>query len=601
MSRTSLCVLLCLTFGYCQSQDPIPDSIMNMYKRAENHCFALENENAEIVLDSILYILQENHLNTSSFGIKVILKKAYAQDLGNKVELAFKSFKEALQIATQNNDYTALADTYISLSLLYEKNQDFEEAFEYLDSANLYITKFKIISLKPKYFIRLASVFRVSKLYGQSDSAFYYANKGLKFATEQKNTTRITSGNLVLGLLYSNQKNGFKKAKFHFHKAIIAYEKLNNFDSRINIYYNLTKLHLKNDFIDAALLYSDSSIITAQISSKNSIYRDLADYWYIYKVRSQIFEKKRQLDSALVCLKTFHRYKINFEQKKATIGVAQEKVKYNNEKYKRKIKKQAQIIEKEEQIIHEKNNIILVLILFFSALIYLYIRLKNATNKTRQLTQKIQLINKELNISLKEKKTLLKEVHHRIKNNLQIVISMLEWYAIDESNPMIKQNYKALVNRVNSIASIHELMYSKDELKDIGLQDYIFTLCNYIKKSVSDESLQFDIKCEELKFNMPTLIPIGILINELITNSVKHGKVAGKVLNISIEVARQANDYFLLLYQDNGKGLPDSETLKKSKSMGWYLIKSMPRQLQGNVKMYNDSGAVFEILFKAQE
>lgn len=178
---------------------------------------------------------------------------------------------------------------------------------------------------------------------------------------------------------------------------------------------------------------------------------------------------------------------------------------------------------------------------------------------------------------------------------------MLEWYAIDETNPLIKQNYKALVNRVNSIASIHELMYSKDELKDIGLQDYIFTLCNNIKKSVSDESLQFDIKCEELKFNMPTLIPIGILINELITNSVKHGKVAGNILNISIEVATQANDYFLLLYRDNGKGLPDSETLKKSKSMGWYLIKSMPSQLQGNVKMYNDSGAVFEILFKTQD
>ena len=176
---------------------------------------------------------------------------------------------------------------------------------------------------------------------------------------------------------------------------------------------------------------------------------------------------------------------------------------------------------------------------------------------------------------------------------------MLEWYAIEEKSSIVTNNYKALVNRVNSIASIHEMMYKKDELKDIGLINYIETLCNYIKKSMSDDSLSFDLQSQDLKFNMQTLIPLGILINELVTNSVKHGRINGKNLAITIKISPKEEGY-LLHYKDNGKGLPTEEKLKNSKSMGWYLIRSMPRQLQGTVKMSNNGGAVFDIFFREQ-
>lgn len=242
----------------------------------------------------------------------------------------------------------------------------------------------------------------------------------------------------------------------------------------------------------------------------------------------------------------------------------------------------------------EKNSLYILIASLVGALsiisIIAFIRKRKQTILLRQK-------GKEVEEALHEKQLLLKEVHHRVKNNFQIISSLLELQSKGIEDEKAKELAHEGRNRVKSMALIHQKLYQNDELL-IYFDDYIDKLVKEISSMYgSGKHREVSIEVPEIAFDIDTAIPLGLIINELVTNAYKYGSNEDESkLSVSIK-ALTKGDYKLEV-KDNGNGMPINFDLSKAKSLGLRLVKSLSKQLHGSVSYSNDNGAVFSILFK---
>ncbi len=192
-----------------------------------------------------------------------------------------------------------------------------------------------------------------------------------------------------------------------------------------------------------------------------------------------------------------------------------------------------------------------------------------------------------------EKIVMLQEIHHRVKNNLQIISSLLRLQANQTGNNTIKEEFQEAVNRVSSMALIHEKIYQTDDLSSVDIKNYLESLINDILKSyVIDTEFFFSIESNVKKFHIDTLIPLSLIFNELITNSIKHGFINQKEKEITIKIEKQKG--VKINYRDNGLGF--SETSKKG--FGSLLIDTFTEQLEGSFNIDHSNGVNYEFTFQ---
>ena len=202
---------------------------------------------------------------------------------------------------------------------------------------------------------------------------------------------------------------------------------------------------------------------------------------------------------------------------------------------------------------------------------------------------------------MRRQSLLLSEVHHRVKNNLQLIIGLLDLHGKYSGE---KGNGSLLVevsNKVRSISLIHEQLYGEGDFDKIDIEDYLTSLVQNFRElpSETDEpDFLFDI--EKLELSIDTVLPIGIICAELMSNSVKYAAKPNAKLKISIKLETN-DDMQIFTYQDNGPGYTilegDKANGHNEKSIGLYIISSMVRQLKADQFIYNDLGAVFRMTF----
>ena len=203
---------------------------------------------------------------------------------------------------------------------------------------------------------------------------------------------------------------------------------------------------------------------------------------------------------------------------------------------------------------------------------------------TKDLTEKIVTDNLMLQTSNREKEVLLKEVHHRVKNNLQIVTSLLNLQSYSISDPSIKDIFDVSLNRIKSMTAVHEMLYKSSDFSRIKYQSYLTTLVSGLVNSIKGENSEITVKLDagQLNLNINTSIPLGLLITELVTNSLKHGiKRDGEIY---IYLTRQPDNSLELKIGDNGIGLPELFNLEDSDTLGLQLVQSLIEQLSGSFK-----------------
>lgn len=205
---------------------------------------------------------------------------------------------------------------------------------------------------------------------------------------------------------------------------------------------------------------------------------------------------------------------------------------------------------------------------------------------TKDMTEKIVNDNIMLQTSNREKEVLLKEVHHRVKNNLQIVTSLLNLQSYTINDSTTKDIFNVSLNRIKSMASVHEMLYKSSDFSKIEYQIYLNTLISGLVNSIKGEGemIKVDIKAHQLNLNIDTSIPLGLLITELVTNSLKHGIKKDGHGEIYVHLSRQDDDSLLLKIGDDGIGLPEDFDLDNSETLGLQLVQSLIEQLSGSCK-----------------
>lgn len=188
--------------------------------------------------------------------------------------------------------------------------------------------------------------------------------------------------------------------------------------------------------------------------------------------------------------------------------------------------------------------------------------------------------NKRIKASDEEKTVMLKEIHHRVKNNLQIVTSLLRLQMEDLKSDEAIGKFKESINRIIAMSMIHEKMYQSDSLNKINIQDYFKELTDDIKTSYNlNNVVSIKLKCKIDQLDIKTLVPLALLVNELLSNSLKHAFTEIQAPEVTIEFSELGEDLFLLMYSDNGKWVEPSN----KKTLGLELITSFCEQMEGEL------------------
>lgn len=211
--------------------------------------------------------------------------------------------------------------------------------------------------------------------------------------------------------------------------------------------------------------------------------------------------------------------------------------------------------------------------------------------------------NKEIQVqledSLQEKELLIKEVHHRVKNNMQVISSLLSIQAEGEQDDIYSDLLNESQQRIKSMALIHETLYQSKDLLKIDFQEYIETLTTSLSRSyrVPGVSVHVAVSVDDVALDLETAVPCGLIINELVSNALKHAfrGMQGTGI-IDINFVSNDSDYELRI-SDNGCGLPIDFDPNKKMSMGMEIVSILTTQLEGKLKSHNQEGAVFDIRF----
>jgi PAS domain S-box-containing protein len=216
-----------------------------------------------------------------------------------------------------------------------------------------------------------------------------------------------------------------------------------------------------------------------------------------------------------------------------------------------------------------------------------------------------KLTEMELEKSHREKVALLKEVHHRVKNNLQIVMSLLGLQASATANDQALEILKDTRNRVLSMALLHEVLYRSENLASISLETYIGNLCQKIIASYIGVARRVSVthRVDAVSLPMDQAVPCGIIINELVSNGVKHAFPEGRGGTVTVEVSVSADRKLLLTVSDDGVGLPPGIEVGKASTLGLQLVSDLARQLGGQVVVDRpaEGGTVFCVIFPLPE
>ena len=224
--------------------------------------------------------------------------------------------------------------------------------------------------------------------------------------------------------------------------------------------------------------------------------------------------------------------------------------------------------------------------------------LRGFSKIVRDITERKRTTEK-IQASLQEKEILLKEIHHRVKNNLQIISSLLNLQSGYVDDPQIIKILKAAENRVVSMALIHEQLYQSEYMATIDFAEYIKILTDNLLSSYEINSSVVDLKLniDNIHLSIDASIPCALIINELISNSLKYAFTPGKLGEICIDFHSENDSYLVLTVSDNGIGIPADLDFYNSETLGWQLVYALTSQLQGTVVISRNSGTEFKIKF----
>ena len=394
-----------------------------------------------------------------------------------------------------------------------------------------------------------------------------------------------------IGDVYAAQ-DAFEKALEYQQKALEIQEELGDKKGMLSSMKGIGTVYKLTGRSDSALNYLNGVL---ELSSEIGAKREVRDS---YNNLSELYIEMGDYENAL-------KYKAKYAQMKDTLFNEQTaeltssiEAKYENEQKAKEI----EILKRENQIQElelGRNRILIIasvggLILALIS-IFIFARINREKRKAMELLQKQ---NKNIRKQKEEKEVLLKEIHHRVKNNLQVINSLIRLQCAYTEDREALELFDECQNRIISMALIHEKMYEAHDLSNINIQQYVTQLTQNLLRSYRlNQHINLDINVKIEHLSLDTLVPLGLLLNELISNTLKHAFEGRDSGEIAVHLKKNEKGLFELFVGDNGVGLKKDFSFKNSNSLGMELVATLADQLDGTIVRVERPGTYFRIEF----
>ncbi|NML56822.1 histidine kinase dimerization/phosphoacceptor domain -containing protein [Chryseobacterium cheonjiense] len=552
--------------------------------------------------------------------------------LGNGVE-SIKCLKKSLSLYQQTN-YKNLQYLYDLMGAAYIFLGDYKEGLKYCFLA-LYTNE----TLGDRKEFNDVIYNRIGMAYEEMTdytNALLYYQKSLQIAEKFKNTDDIKAivGNIsrtmlktghyddALALITTIKKkyktigkgNSFKLDcitiriflhKKQYDKAIPYQKKLlhnissvHDYDILALIYTTLVDLNLALKNYEKAEFYNQLQYNICRKINKDSYFADF-NLWE-YKIDSA----RGDLKPALEHYKEYVKFsKRHFDEKKAK-EISKLNVLYETEKKDRYISDLTSKSTLQNASLEKASltrNIMLggfIVLMVFVCFLYRAYRLKQRNNLMLSTQQdQIKQTNISLNNAITEKEWLLREIHHRVKNNLHMVVGLLaSQNEYLEGKEAIEANLESQ-RRVEAMSMIHNKLYQSENLSMIDMPSYILDLTYYLSDSFDvRKQIRFALNIDKVDFPLSHSVPIGLILNEAVTNSIKYAFPGNNEGVITINLNKE-NDKFHLTVRDNGMGIPEPIDIENSKSLGLKLMKGLSEDIMAEFHVSNEAGTKIELIF----
>ncbi len=445
--------------------------------------------------------------------------------------------------------------------------------------------------------------------FGNHDSAiFYFAKAKDEFYKEFPDNKLSVDNEFTLGLIEGNIGQSMMELKQYeiaipfLKKDVIGSLNIKNYHNAGISQLELSKCYLALNKLDLSKIYLDSAnVLLSNLDDYNSQLNVIKQYAFYYDKVGDYKESINHFQKFIIVKDSFESKNNLRELLTVQVGNQVE------EKENLIFESQKKIQEKNIEMNRQKTirnallfcGIILIIVVFF-----ILTQLKKSNRqkqlleiKNRQIETKNEIINK----SLFEKDLLIKEVHHRVKNNLQIVSSLLKLQSGKTINLEIQNSLNDAQERINSMALLHQLLYRNNQMTSLLFNEYLSNLIEQISHSFSltKKNISIESKLIELELDLDTAIPLGLITNELLSNAYKHAFNGNDGL-IKVELSKLFNNTYQLKIADNGQGLSANFDLSSVDSLGLDIVAILSEQINAELKIFNDNGAHFEIVFKVE-
>lgn len=523
-------------------------------------------------------------------GVYFSLASSYSRD--NKFNSAIKNFMTAITIYDANNDPIGIRNCYFEICDIYTLTGDYNSALLYSNKIFDLTKKYKLNSKRDKT-LDLAKAGEIQLKLGNFKKAEALLLESFKLCNEIGD--EFNRSYIVTNII----QNTLELKKYE--KVITLCEqelKRSNLNTEFSIiFYNyLAIAHLKSNHLKLAKKTIEKALLIIEIKHGENI--------SVYDNASNIYYQLKDYQKAYFFLNKYNKLyeKINSEynaQKVETIQAEFKLIDKELEIKNLKLAEQAKDIKLAKQL---KNIYLIVSLMFIFVVItvLIFIVYRNSVKNNKALKNKNIIIeekNQLLQKVITEKDLLIKEIHHRVKNNLQLVMSILNIQASDKENSSIEGFIEKGQSRIASMVLIHENLYQKEDIGNIDFETYTKSLVNNIRTTFGEisERIVVHINMKDVFFDVQFSIPLGLIINELVTNSFKHGFPNEKTGQITISIELLSDSNYKLSIKDSGIGFPKHKVDKKS--IGMELVSLLVLQLKGILTIESKNGTAFEIIF----
>lgn len=560
---------------------------------AEHYMEEGQTDHATVLYSSLYQDLSIANELTTPFGLWVRMRRARALERSERFIPAVEEILQVLAESERQNLFDLRARGYLRMALIQERQSRPNRCRYYLNRARDVIEQHELVDLLAVYHVRAASFHRI---FGTSAASMDHARQALAVARRTGRTHQEVWAHLLLSMGYRDYDPGRSAA--HLHEAIALKPEYGGKVLALICALHLTELHLLQDDLSSALRFSDSTLHFINLLGDG---HSEADPYIprVYDLRANIYRGLDEPDSTIYYLDLSQAGAIRHMQERSADRIANIEDRFESEQKQQRILEQDAELRTRQRQQRTSNIFAATVVVALLILAAYYVRLRSANKRMALQSVEIKDKNERLNEALDEQQLLRGELHHRIKNNLQLIIGLLDLQSEGLRGEAERARYDSLAKRVHSMAAIHDILYSEGNLSSLPVDRYLERLCeHFIRLAGHEDNCECVLAIPAWTFTPVTLVPLGTVVNELMMNSCKYAPLTDERFRIDISLERQDAGY-LLTYRDNGPGFPPTAATESS-GLGLRLLRGMARQLNGSLQMSNEDGAVTRFYFQSE-